>query len=75
MSLRTKDPEIIIDLYGQLKREAGHLVDEVIELSYFMRGAIDYESMLRRTFHERRRIGSFIKKRMESESKRMYPNY
>lgn len=62
-------------MFGDLQREVQNIVDNVIELSYFMRGAIPYEEMLRRTYGERERIGSFIEKRLKKESQKPYPQY
>lgn len=44
------------------------IVDEAIELIYFMRGAISYEEMWETTYHERQRISSFIEKRLKDEA-------
>jgi hypothetical protein len=43
------------------------LTDEVIELVYWMRGAIQYHDMWDTTYHERQRISSFIEKRLKDE--------
>ena len=43
------------------------IVDEAIELSYFMRGAIQYNEMLDTTYAERQRISTFIEKRLKDE--------
>lgn len=43
------------------------IVDEAVELSYFMRGAIQYEDMFDTTYHERQRMGNFIEKRLKDE--------
>lgn len=62
-------------MFKNLDREVDSLMHNVIELCYFMRGAISYEEMMMRTPGERQRIGDFIKKRIEMESKKMNPNY
>lgn len=62
-------------MFAALQREAESIVDGIIELTYFMRGAIGYEEMMRRTYGERQRIGTFIEKRLNVEMKRMYPQY
>ncbi len=43
------------------------IVDEAVELVYFMRGAIQYFDMMETTFHERQRISNFIEKRLKDE--------
>jgi len=62
-------------MFGRLQREAEMVVDDVIELTYFMRGAISYEEMLRRTYGERSRIAGFIERRLKQEAKKPYPVY
>jgi len=62
-------------MFGQLGSDISSLIDEAIQLSYFMRGAISYEDMLRRTPGERQRISSFIERRLDGESKKMNPVY
>jgi hypothetical protein len=58
-----------------LEGEVRGLINEAIELSYFMRGAIPYEAMMGRTYAERQVISEFITKRLEAETQKMYPNY
>lgn len=58
-----------------MRREAEQIIENVIELTYFMRGAIGYEEMLFRTPGERQMIASFITRRLESQQKSMYPVY
>ncbi len=43
------------------------LVDEIIQLTYFMRGAIQYHDMYETTYHERQRISKFIEERLKDE--------
>jgi len=67
--------ENIQQMFNGLERDIDILLDNVIEHCYFMRGAISYEEMMMRTPGERQRIGEFIKKRLEMESKKIHPNY
>lgn len=62
-------------MFSSLGREVDGLIRNAIELSYFMRGAIPYESMLLRTPGERQRIGDFVTDRLKSESKKSFPVY
>jgi len=62
-------------MFKTLKGEAERLIEECIELAYFMRGAISYDDMLWRTPGERHVIGRFVEKRLEQESKSPYPVY
>lgn len=43
------------------------IVDEAVELVYFMRGAVQYPDMFETTYHERQRISTFIEKRLKDE--------
>ena len=67
--------EDIQRMFNGLERDIDILLQNVIELCYFMRGAISYEEMMMRTAGERQRIGDFIRNRLEAESKKMNPNY
>lgn len=50
-------------------------LDEIIQLVYFMRGSVQYRDMMNMTLIERQAISEFIEKRLEAESKKMYPIY
>ena len=60
-------------MFGQLQRDTEATLHRIIELVYFMRGSVSYEEMLRRTYGERQRMGDFIERRIEVESKRPFP--
>ena len=75
ITLKNGVVEDIQRMFKGLERDIDILLQSVIELCYFMRGAISYESMMMRTAGERQRIGDFIKKRLEMESKKLHPNY
>lgn len=62
-------------MFQDLQGAAENTLDSVIELCYFMRGAIPYEEMLRRTPGERQRIGDFLQKRLKTEEGKMVPIY
>lgn len=44
------------------------IVDEAVELTYFMRGAIQYHDMFETTYHERQRMNAFIEKHLKNEA-------
>ncbi len=44
------------------------IVDEAVELTYFMRGAVQYHDMYETTYHERQRMTKFIEKRLKDEA-------
>lgn len=58
-----------------MNKERRRLLEDVIQLVYFMRGAIQYTNMLDMTYVERQAVGDFISKRLEEEAKKMYPTY
>jgi hypothetical protein len=62
-------------MFGSLSRDVQLIVDEVVELCYFMRGAINYEEMMYRSPGERQRISSFIEKRLDTQKGKMNPVY
>ena len=47
-----------------------NLIQNAIHISYFMRGAIQYESVLDRTFFERNEMIEYINERLKNESKK-----
>lgn len=75
LTLKKGDPAAINALFQRLQHEIALIVDGVIELAYFMRGAIGYEEMMLRTPGERQRISKFIDSRLESQKKALYPVY
>jgi hypothetical protein len=62
-------------MFVQLQNDARRLVDAIISIVYYMRGAISYEEMMRRTPGERERFSSFLDKRFEQEKKNPHPVY
>ncbi len=62
-------------MFDRLRTETRAIVNSIIELVYFMRGAIGYEEMMRRTPGERQLINEFLSKRIENEKKNMHPVY
>jgi hypothetical protein len=62
-------------MFGQMNQTRSNIILNVISLVYFMRGSIQYESMLNLSFYERQVISDFISKRLDSESEKMHPVY
>ena len=58
-----------------MNQARSNIISNIISLVYFMRGSIQYDSMLNMSFYERQTISDFISKRLESESDKMYPVY
>ena len=62
-------------MWSGLQKDVENLIDGIISLVYFMRGAISYEEMMRRSPGERDRISHFLDKRFETEKKNPNPVY
>lgn len=62
-------------MFATLQRESERLIDSIIGLIYFMRGALSYTEAMNMSFAERTIVNSFIETRLEQEGKNPYPNY
>lgn len=62
-------------MFDRLQNDAVAIVDSCIEMVYFMRGAISYDSMMMKTPGERQRINNFLGRRLEAEKKNPNPIY
>lgn len=75
MTLRTRDPTRIQKMFSDLQREAKMLLDDIITIIYFMRGAVSYTEAMHMSYAERQSIESFIEKRLETQKKNLHPVY
>lgn len=73
--LRHGSVEDIKKMFEQMRSDTKRMLKEIIQLVYFMRGAIQYDSMMHMTFAERQLIREFIEKRLDDESKKLYQVY
>lgn len=62
-------------MFSGMTNERRRIITSIIQLVYFMRGSIQYRDMLDMTAFERDSVMEFIEKRLETESKKMYPVY
>ncbi len=63
-------------MFLTLQDEAKMLIKNIIDIVYFMRGAMSYESvLLTMSYAERQLVSDFLKERLERESKSPTPNY
>lgn len=62
-------------MFGSLRRDIEATIDDLIQIAYFMRGAISYEELMFRTLGERQRMSKFIERRLDIEFKSRYPVY
>ncbi len=58
-----------------MSRERNRTIRSVVQLVYFMRGAIQYKDMMNMSLVEREAVSSFIEERLDAEGKKMYPVY
>ena len=62
-------------MFQSLSKESENIVNSVISLCYFMRGALSYDDMMFRTPGERDLISSFIDRRLDVEKDKPNPVY
>ena len=58
---------------AQLGKEIRNIISNALELSYFSRGAWQYEAVLAMTAGEREIAAEFINKRLEQAAKMSHP--
>lgn len=75
MILRWGTVDEKIKYIKKLQKEAELIIEDVVTLIYYMRGAVSYTEAMYMTYAERRIIDEFLKKRFEFESKRPNPIY
>lgn len=75
MILRWGTVEEKLNYIKKLQKEAETIIQDVIALIYYMRGAVTYTEAMYMTYAERRIVDDFLKKRFEFESKRPNPIY
>lgn len=75
MVLKGGDTELIQKLFQDYSNEVRGILKSLVQLSYYMRGAIQYDEMFNRTFAERQIFEEFVKDRLETEGKKMNPVY
>lgn len=75
ITLKSGDQEKITKMFNSLQREGRALLDSIISLIYFMRGALSYTEAMNMSFAERQVVSEFIEKRLEQEKKSPSPVY
>ena len=58
-----------------MRNERQRILSTIVQLVYFMRGAIQYDDMMALTPKERKLVAAFLDKRMEIEGKKKTPVY
>jgi len=62
-------------MFTKLSKEARSLIEEVVQLCYFMRGSISYNDFMYMSPVEREIVSDFLEKRLDIESKKSNPIY
>lgn len=65
----------IEDMFATFQREGERLIESILTLIYFMRGAISYTEAMNMSLAERELAGKFIERRLEVEKKNPSPVY
>lgn len=71
--MSNSDKKRINEYVYQLSKETSGLIEHIVELTYFMRGSIQYHDMLNLSVPERIAVAEFINSRLEVELQR--PRY
>lgn len=75
MTLQSGTTQEIQIMFSRLQREAREIIKSCIRIAYFMRGAVQYDSLMEKTFVERQMMSEFIEERLEIEVKNPHPIY
>jgi hypothetical protein len=70
MTLKLGSSGEVLRMIKNLSLEVEIIIDRVIELCFYMKGAITYEELMRRTPGEKYKIEMFIKKYFEQKNKK-----
>ena len=76
MTRKTGDADQINLMYARLNRDTKTILNNSIQLAYFMRGAMDYNDiMYSMSYVERDMAMEFVNERLEAEGKNPHPVY
>jgi len=73
--IRSGDRDAVRKLFKSLNNEVEAIMESVLSLIYFMRGAVSYTEMMNMSYAERQMISEFLDKRFKVESKNPHPVY
>lgn len=65
--MTNSDKKRINEYVYQLSKETSGLIEQIVELTYYMRGSIQYRDMLHLSVPERVAVAEFINSRLEVE--------
>lgn len=75
MMLRSRDPQKISQMIRRLKKEAENIIRDLVEITWFMRGGIQYFDAYELVPQERDAIKDFIKENLENQKKSPNPQF
>ena len=71
--IHSKDPQLIANWLNRSKHESESIVRSAMDLSYYMRGAMQYKDVMHMS-HTERQIGfDYVNKKLEQSAKMPYP--
>lgn len=74
--LRFGAPEQIQKMFSDMEKQVRNIIEDIIQICYYMRGAVQYvDLMYRMTYAERSMVATFLNDRLEAEAKRINPVY
>lgn len=68
-------PEDVVKMFEELKTSVRHILHDIVSMTYYMRGGIQYDDLMFRTPIEKEIIRDFIEQHLKEESKHTFPQY
>ena len=68
--MKNSDSTRLYEYINQLRSETNDIIQQVIELTYFMRGSMQYHTLMTVSVPERRMISDFLSARLKEEQKK-----
>ncbi len=65
----------IQQLFTRLRKEANDLIKSIVQLTWFMRGAISYHEMLKMSYAERQLVREWIEENLNNQKDSPHPTY
>lgn len=75
MTLQSGTHQEIQSMFARLQREMREIIRSCVQIAYFMRGAVQYDSLMEKSHIERQIMSDFITERLEIEVKSPHPVY
>jgi len=75
VTLKSGNAEAIQRMFSRMRAEARSLLEEAVQLAWFMRGSVQYEDIKNMTPIERDIVKEFITNHMEQIKKHQFPVY